>query len=211
MLMVNHYIFARFRYPNKTVLKDINPFTALEYLNYICSKDVSQLESQTVDGVTLHRPSLKLILGYDFYMRKEVTDQMNKGVQFTEALKAVTKSADIRERHFSTPLAVSSATQSLQETAKVKVKSFERQHPYGDYIAKRKHGKGKGKGKRSERGAKGKAKSHLHSVTPDGRQLCFAWNNPREGCKGGCNRVHACRVCLDPGHPAHEHPDVGAE
>ena len=67
MLMVNHYIFARFRYPNKTVLKDINPFTALEYLNYICSKDVSQLESQTVDGVTLHRPSLKLILTYEFY------------------------------------------------------------------------------------------------------------------------------------------------
>lgn len=62
MLMINHFVFARFRFPNKDVLKNVNPFTSLEYLNYLCGKDVSMMEAQTVEGTSLHRPSLKLIM-----------------------------------------------------------------------------------------------------------------------------------------------------
>ena len=43
-LVVNHLIFARFRYPHKQVLDGISPFISIEYLNYICSKNVAQLE-----------------------------------------------------------------------------------------------------------------------------------------------------------------------
>lgn len=63
--------------------------------------------------------------------------------------------------------------------------------------------KGKSKGKRGKNKPKSGA---LHRSTPDGRQLCFAWNNSQEGCKGGCGRAHACRICLDPSHPTYEHP-----
>ena len=204
MLMINHFIFARFRFPNKEVLSDITPFTALEYLNYICSKDVAQMESQSVEGVTMHRPSLKLIIHYEYQMRKEAMDLVNKGTKLGEALRQVTKDSDVRERHFSTPLAVSSATQALQQDPwHQRQKGGDRQHPYEVPFTKGKiKGKGKGKGK------KGKNKHRsggLHGSTPDGRQICFAFNN--EGCSGSCGRVHVCRICLDPGHSMAEHPE----
>ena len=113
-LMINHLIFARFRYPHKASLADITPCTAIEYLNYICSKNVAQLEATTVDDISLHRPSLKLILSYECQMRKEVVDMVNRGDNWVTARKAVVKNADVRERYFSTPLAVTSATQSFK-------------------------------------------------------------------------------------------------
>ncbi|CAK9027689.1 Uncharacterized protein SCF082_LOCUS18037 [Durusdinium trenchii] len=130
MLLINHFIFARFRFPNKEVLSDITPFTALEYLNYICSKDVAQMGSQSVEGVSMHRPSLKLIIHYEYQMRKEAVDLVNKGTKLGEALRQVTKDSDVRERHFSTPLAVSSATQAVQQDPWRQRQKGERQHPY---------------------------------------------------------------------------------
>ena len=197
VLMANHYLFAKFRYPNKQVLQKINPFTFLDYLGYLTGKHVAQMETQTVDGVTLHKPSLKLLLNYEYQMRKEVVEELNQGGCMAEELKKVTKNSDVRERHFSTPLAVSSASQALQ--AGWKEHPPYRVHPYAPEKGKGKGKKGKGKGK-SKKGV-----SHLHSTTPDGRQLCFAWNNKQEGCKGGCQRVHACRICLDPSHTTFQH------
>lgn len=180
MLMINHFIFARFRYPNKQILKDVNPFAGMEYLNYICSKDVAQLESQTVDGISLHRPSLKLILSYEYQMCKDAIDEVNKGVDFVHALRAATKNPDVRERHFSTPLAVSSASQSLQDPWKNRSKGWDRQQPYDAGYQK-----GKSKGKAKGKKGKGKLRSGaLQGSTPDGRQICFGWNNAREGCTG---------------------------
>lgn len=56
-----------------------------------------------------------------------------------------------------------------------------------------KDGKGKGKHKK---GAKAESQDRvgntLVSSTPDGRELCFAFD--AQGCSGKCGRVHACRV-----------------
>ena len=199
VLMANHYLFAKFRYPNKQILQKINPFTFLDYLGYLTGRHVAQMETQTVDGVTLHKPSIKLLLNYEYQMRKEVVEELNQGGCMAEELKKVTRNSDVRERHFSTPLAVSSASQALQ-TGWKEQPGIWRPHPYGD-------GKGKGKGKKGKgKGKSKKGSQHLHSTTPDGRQLCFAWNNRQEGCKGGCQRVHACRICLDPSHTTFQHP-----
>lgn len=200
-LMINHLIFARFRYPHKSSLADITPFTAIEYLNYICSKNISQLESLTVDDVSLHRPSLN-ITSYEYQMRKEVVDMVNRGGTWVEALRAVVKNADVRERYFSTPLAVTSAVQSLKETSWTSPKKWQdRRHPYGEQPK----GKGKSKQKGKEGKQKSKGRSSLQGSAPDGRQLCFAWNNKDEGCTGGCGRVHACRICLSPDHATFDH------
>ena len=75
---------------------------------------MAQLESLVVDDVALHRPSLKLIMSYEFQMRKEAVEQVNKGDTWVAALKSVVKNADIRERYFSTPLPVTSALQSIK-------------------------------------------------------------------------------------------------
>ncbi len=130
-------------------------------------------------------------------MRKEVIEEVNQNKCMAEEPKKVIRNSDIRECHFSTPLAVSSASQALQAQSKEKV----RWQPYDD----RPNGKGKGKkGKSKLKGKKGG--DSLHSITPDGRQICYARNNKKEGCKGNCQRLHVCRICLDQGHPTYEHP-----
>ena len=202
VLMANHFLFVKFRYPNKEAYKSLNPFTFLDYLGYLTGKHVAQMETQTVDGVTLHKPSVKLLLNYEYQMRKEVVDKVNEGSHMADAFKEVTKNSDIRERHFSTPLAVSSAAQALQAGWKEKGHN-PRWQPYDVPKGDRKGKKGKGKG---GKGKKGGGAGHLHSTTPDGRQICFAWNNPKEGCKGGCQRLHVCRICLDTSHAAFDHP-----
>ena len=204
VLMANHYIFAKFRYPNKAMLQQINPFTFLDYLGYLTGKHVAQMETQTIDGVTLHKPSVRPLLNYEYQMRKEVVEEVNQGKCMAGELQRITKNSDVRERHFSTPLAVSSASQALQASWKEKGPGWNPTNPDGGF-------KGKGKGKKGK-GKKGK-KQHeerLHSTTPDGRQICFAWNNKREGCKGGGQRLHVCRICLDQGHPTYEHPKEDA-
>ena len=197
VLMGNHFIFAKLRYANKASLATLSPFTFLDYIGYIMGKQVAHMETQSIDGVAMHRPSVKLLVNYDHQMRKEIIDHMNEGQEMAAEFQLVVKNADLRERHFSTPLAVSSASQSL-EGLKGRVDSERKWHPYPPPKGK---GKGKGKGKH-----KGKYKGDfLHATTPDGRQLCFAWNNKAEGCKGGCNRVHACRICLSSSHATFDH------
>ena len=200
VLMANHFIFAKFRYPNKQILQQINPFTFLDYLGYLTGRHVVQMETQTVDGVVLHKPSVRLLLNYEYQMRKEVVEEVNQGKPMADELHRITKNSDVRERHFSTPLAVSSASQALQAGWKGSAGAAGR--IYDD------NPKGKGKGKKGKGKHKGKKgqEERWHSVTPDGRQICFAWNNKKEGCKGGCQRLHVCRICLDQGHPAYEHP-----
>ncbi len=71
--------------------------------------------------------------------------------------------------------------------------------------------KGDGKGKKGKEGdRKGGGKDHhgnpLTSKTPDGREICYAFNS--KGCPGRCGRVHVCRVagCYCYGdHSAREH------
>lgn len=203
VLMANHFIFAKLRYGHRATLAALSPFTFLDYLGYLTGKYVAQMETQSIDGVQLHKPSIKLIINYDYQMRKEVVEKMNEGVPMDDALQAIVKDSDIRERHFSTPLAVSSAAQSLEKARGSQEDKYWKRH--GPYPP---NPKGKGKGKKG----KGKYKGEfLHSTTPDGRQLCFAWNNKSEGCKGDCNRVHACRICLSTAHSTFQHKGDGGK
>ena len=52
---------------------------------------------------------------------------------------------------------------------------------------------------------KRKGKSRGQAQTPDGKQICFAFNNQHEKCSGTCDRAHVCRLCLG-NHPAYTCP-----
>ena len=47
------------------------------------------------------------------------------------------------------------------------------------------------------------------SKTPDGRAICYAYNNVGETCAGACGRVHVCRICFGK-HAAHSCEMSGA-
>ena len=64
-------------------------------------------------------------------------------------------------------------------------------------------GKKGGKGKSKQKG-KGNSEHSLVSFTDDNKQICFAYN--AQGCTGGCNRVHVCRVRgCGKAHPMWQH------
>ena len=106
------------------------------------------------------------------------------------ALKEAAEDVTVKERHFTTPLSVSAAAQGRSRSPQVRA--------MGSKGTSQKGGGGK-KGKKGQ----GKGKSH-HTVTPEGRQICFAYNSQNERCDGTCNRVHVCQACFGP-HPLHMH------
>ncbi|CAE7041883.1 unnamed protein product [Symbiodinium sp. CCMP2592] len=75
---------------------------------------------------------------------------------------------------------------------------------------------GKGKDPRTGKGKQGKGKGEEKGAfrglqlvwrTPDGKDICFAYNN--QGCQGNCGRAHVCRVkgCYKE-HPAIRHQEL---
>ena len=52
--------------------------------------------------------------------------------------------------------------------------------------------------RRAKQGRFDKRYGYLHSTTPDGRQICYAFQEGK--CKGNCGRVDVCQLCLKP-HP----------
>jgi hypothetical protein len=61
--------------------------------------------------------------------------------------------------------------------------------------------KGSGQGKSNQHW---QAKYEAKRATPEGKAICFAYNNNGERCVGACNREHVCQVCFGK-HPGHVH------
>ena len=161
-------------------------------------------------------------------MRKEQAKLISKGLSFKDALDNATRDHSIRERHFVTPMAVSAIAAGSGGSGN-RGRDCSRSAPHRggrggkprnerrDTGASGSWGSGasnswgnKGSNKGSNKGAnKGRGKSRDkgkgkgHRLTPDGKQICFAFNNAHEKCTGTCDRAHVCRTCLG-GHPAYQ-------
>lgn len=61
-------------------------------------------------------------------------------------------------------------------------------------------GGGKGGGAPPGGAPKGGGKGHLHTSTPDGTPICFAYNNGQTCRNTPCNWAHVCQICLG-NHP----------
>ena len=136
-------------------------------------------------------------------MRKEVFKLVQAGTHtIAEGLTAVIKDAEIKEAHFTAPIALGVGWNNQRPSAQPN--KWQRTSSKGKSSFKgapTKGGKGKGKFGKGSRDFNG---SSLVTHTPDGRELCFAFN--AQGCSGKCGRVHACRIkgCYGK-HSAREH------
>ncbi|CAE7203224.1 unnamed protein product [Symbiodinium sp. CCMP2592] len=117
-------------------------------------------------------------------------------------LAEVRTDAALKETYFVGPLALELASRGSSSTAPPPPAKWPRLQdhvPGAEGSAKGKGGKGRGKGgKNSLRIGYPSARGFVSSSTPDGRQICYAYNNG--SCKGDCGRVHVCQLCLKP-HP----------
>ena len=134
------------------------------------------------------------MLQYEHAIRKHANKVMARaGYTFGAALVHAYKEPSVKERNFTTPLALHA----------------KRPQPWNatERPTKRKNGKGRGKGKDGKGAKKLKEGSDR---TPDGQPICFRYNG-KGGCKQGakCHFVHVCMLCFGK-HPATQCPQKAA-
>eukprot|EP00434_Breviolum_minutum_P036743 symbB.v1.2.032570.t1/scaffold3868.1/size49036/4 len=135
--------------------------------------------------------------------RKEAFKLVQSGEKsLSEALADVIKNADLKESYFTTPIALG-AQQNFGNKWRRLGDGKGKNDGKGDWKGDRKGKKGK-KGDGKQGGGKDHHGNPLASKTPDGREICYAFNS--QGCRGRCGRVHVCRVAGCYGdHSAREH------
>ena len=194
------FYLAMMRHGNRPYLSDCAPGIWLEHLDYILGEDVMQLEARGADDKPLHRPDWNLVLSYEHQVRKRMTRLgAYENCSIGKGLLLARQDMEIKSRFFTTPLsfAAVAAQQDNRRGSSSADKGrsdSSRPGPYSGRAARKKGGKGRP-------GKQGPSKD-WHSETPDGRKICFAWNNRDEKCRGGCGFVHVCRRCFGD-HPAH--------
>jgi hypothetical protein len=195
----NLWLMMALKFPNRPWLSGLAPSDFLNFVDYILSKKVNGLE---ISGIAVY-PTWNITLGYELAIRQKAFELVKEdGHTFKAALVAVTKDTELKELHFTTPIAIGSRRSATApppgpprppgppglpgDKKKRKLEAFKLKQ--AEKAARGEMGKGtKGKGKGKEGG-----KSELAVKTPDGREICFAFN--AQGCPGDCGRVHVCRI-----------------
>ena len=144
------------------------------------------LVARDVEGNTIASPPWSLVLSYEHAVRKQAVKLVNReGKSWVVALKSAWRDATVKERHFTTPLALyAKRPQPPWRTAPV-------QPP-----AKQQKGgkKGRGKGKPSVQG------SHCASHTPQGDLICYRFNSGEKCKEKKCKYKHVCGICFSTKH-----------
>ena len=172
-----------------------------KFVDYILGDKVNSIKVP-LDGTQQPlKPNWALVLQYEHKLRREACKLVNKGTRtLSQALEDVTKDTELKESYFTTPLALTTSDSSRSS-----------KQPFRSDSTFRPKGKGHGKVKGKFDHGKGKTKSKgkhgnqpLVASTPDGREICFAFNS--QGCAGKCGRLHVCRIKGCQGdHSAREH------
>ena len=195
------------RYRAKNWLHGLEASDFNKFVDFILGERVMGIQIPGLDGSSQRvKPDWGIVLSFEHKLRKEAMRLViNEGYALAAALKAVTKDADLKEAFFTTPVALRAATVEPPANKWPRFNSKGATHgsPFGKSSGQSTKG-GQGKG------SKGKGKdSRLSGLqlawrTPDGRDLCFAYNSG--SCDNNCNRVHQCRVkgCYGD-HPAVQH------
>ena len=200
------------RHTNRRELQGMSPQVFQSYLNYLLGDYVWMLVAKDPQGRTVSCPSWLQLLSYEYQIRKKAYALMNSGKgTFAECLPVAWNDPIVKERFFTTPLAYAASAPSIQSQGN----AFEQAGLVAD--APEPVGKGPGRGKRlrlrklalkqQEKGkGKGKGKvprnrGRCAAMTPDGRPVCFNYNDPENKCKrSNCPFVHLCGICFQK-HP----------
>ena len=137
-------------------------------------------------------------------IRKEAVKQAEKQEDtFAECLKKAYNSTEIKIKYFTDPIQFKLKKRKAETTPTDDSGLRQPKHPKtqknNGNNGNNKGGKGKGKGK----GKGGKGKGSCKARTPDGKEICFAFNRKGAWCPGNCGREHVCGVCFRPNKPMH--------
>ena len=201
----NAWFFTKFKHGQRAWLQDFSPSVLPAFSDYLLGKSVHGLRFRGYNGRE-EGPSWHTILSFEYEVRKWVYQQVvDKGVSLKSAFESAEENADLRDRFLVTPLALdSSARTSLSvgpSSSWLGEGKGRGQGGKGQWGNSGSKGKGGKKGKNRD-SPYGKGKGRGKGSTPDGRQICYAFNDG--SCQGNCGRVHVCLICLQ-NHAAKDH------
>ena len=186
------------KFRNREWFRDLDPNDFTKYVDWLLGEKVYSLQipkSQTEGTQPLHPPWTTL-LRFEQQVRKEAYKQalrQNRSIKLT--LQEAMQNAELKEVHFVSPvaLAMNQRSSSTDTVANPHLPGADLLPPPKWQKKGKEKGKGKGKGGRFD-----KRYGFLHSQTPDGRQICYAYQEGK--CKGQCGRVDICQLCMG-NHP----------
>jgi hypothetical protein len=206
------WIFLGTKFSNRLWLLNLTPQDFSRYVDHFLGSKCNDMKipsgASGEDTCTALLPPWSVVLNYEFACRRTAfTWVREKGMTLKAALEQVVTEAELKEIHFTSPIALMGHGQKRQSTesqggstprpTKSQRRAAAAARNAGVTPAAPSKGggggKGKGKGGGGSKGAgKGKGKGNMVGNTPDGRQICFAFNSA-VGCPGDCGRVHVCR------------------
>ena len=215
------YTIARMIHPTCGWLATATPNVWEQHVKYLLGPDVYGFA--ILHKGTAVRSERKLPLIYEQQIRRRAIERvLYEGQDFGSAMLAARKDQELRNTCFVAP-ATTTILSNVTENSLAALAGGgppirrEREQRGGPYS------KGAGQGK--NRGNKGKAVTppsqkpqqswqtqyDLKRTTPDGKAICFAYNNNGERCPGSCGREHVCQICFGkhPGHVHHKASDRG--
>ena len=210
----NAWIFLMTKFTNRAWIQGITAAGWQRCTDYFLGSKVYLLKIPT-DGTSFTpvQPPWAVLLHYEFACRQQAFRLVkDDGIPLHQALIDVTKDAELKEIHFTSPIALSGRIRKGGGKGDRAEKGGNKGDGAQKIIRKAKGGKGKkGKGGKGKGGkGKGSGKGGLLARTPDGREICYAFNS--EGCTdSSCARAHICRIrgCLG-SHPTTECPNAAA-
>ena len=225
-IMFTSLVMIGLQHANRKELQGVRPALLHSYVGYLLGDHCWQLIAVDSEGHTVAAPQWNLVLKYEHAIRKRTYRVMQtSGMPFELALKESWLDTLTKERAFTTPLAISAATNKSvamsvadQGSKPVKViqvgfkKTKGGKGNAGGKGGKPGHGKGGGKGGSAKSGGskgsggKGQGKGRRPPAgcaekTPDGRSICFGYNDWGVRCNDrNCWFVHCCGICFQ-SHP----------
>ncbi len=196
-LEANAFIMLGAKFRNRAWFQGLVPNDYSKFIDWLLGEKVFglQVPKAVAEGTRPLNPPWSILLRFEHQVRKEAYKQairQNRPIHLT--LPEAMANAELKEVHFVSPVALSLTSTELPEP-RGSVPGAEDPPWNPAKFARKGKEKGKGKGKT---GRFDKRYGFLHSTTPDGRQICYAYQEGK--CKGGCGRVDVCQLCLK-AHP----------
>ena len=193
------------RHTNKSFLQNLSPQVFEDYLTYLLSEHCYYMQGTSAEGFAINGPSWAQLLIYEFQVRRKAwLEVQSVGIEFGKALKEAWKDPSTKERYLITPIALSAAgaKRTWDEGAG---KGSNKWQKGGSGKGAGKGGKGFGKGGKSggkggkggKGGGKGAGGLVCASRTPDGKAICYSYNDFSYRCRDSrCRFEHVCGACF---------------
>ena len=205
------------QHTNREEIQGFVPTFVYVYTNYLLGEHVWQMVARDNDGNTIATPHWNLVLQYEQAIRKKAYSEMQEtGTRLHICIKQAWLDPLVKERAFTTPLALSTAagkhvspssnTGNLRNAGVVQTIQKSKGGGRGKAEGSQK-GRGRGKGTKGKPKAGGKGSgltvpTGCAARTPDGRALCFGYNDLAVRCRlATCPFLHVCGICFAKGHP----------